>query len=93
MSAATVFCYVLNGNVSVVSDLGGQVTNVVCPHFVRLSHRCQLKDGNLGFFGGIVARASDIALGSRAIYCEFGDPNAAPVADLSRNLSGGGRNK
>ena len=83
MSASTCFCHVLDGNVSVVSDLEGKVTNVVCPEFFRLSNRCMKKTRDLGFFAGLAARATDVLSGSRAIFCEFTDPEDSPMSKFS----------
>ncbi len=45
MSASQVHCFVLDGQVSIVSDLNGNVTNVVCPMFDRVDYTCQIKMG------------------------------------------------
>lgn len=75
MSANTVYCHVLGGNVTVVSDLNGQVTNVVCPMFYRITHGCQKKNEETGLLGLIARKFADNAAGSRLAYCEFGNPN------------------
>ena len=85
MSANTVLCHVLGGNVTVVSDLDGNVTNVVCPEFARLTHGCYKKNRELGLVGMIAGKMADQLTGStRAAYCEFGDPRASPVSALVR---------
>lgn len=86
MSASTCFCYVLDGDVTVVSDLSGSVTNVVCPEFFRLSHRCMKKTRDFGFWSGAAARAADLVTGSRGIFCEFGDPDQSGMAKLGSIL-------
>ena len=75
MSATTVYCHVLQGNVTVVDDLNGNVKNVVCPQFNRVTHGCYLKSGDVGFLGNVLRKVVDKAIDTRASYCEFGDPN------------------
>lgn len=75
MSASTVNCYILGGNVRVVSDLNGKVTNVICEHFVRLNHiwgiKAQQFDAPLS---GALSAAVDCLTGSRSVFCEFTEP-------------------
>lgn len=87
MSASTVKCYVLGGDVTVVSDLTGNVTNVICPEFFRLSHRCEKKTRELGTGLGLAARAADLLTGSRAIYCEFGNPDDSTIKKATESIS------
>ena len=75
MSTSSVRCYVLGDDVGVVSDLNGKVTNVICPHFIRLNHMCALKaqqtDGALETaIGSILDRHA----GTRTLFCEFTEP-------------------
>lgn len=84
MSANTVYCHVLEGNVAVVSDLTGNITNVVCPEFVCLTHGCLKKNRELGTVGMILGKALDIVTGSRAEYCEFGNPENSFVRSIVR---------
>jgi hypothetical protein len=74
MSANTVYCHILRGNVTVVSDLEGKVTNVVCPEYERITHACQLKRRDSGFLGNVVKGMADRLAGTRAKYCEFSEP-------------------
>jgi hypothetical protein len=75
MSSSTVHCYVLGGDVGVVSDLNGKVTNVICPHFLRLNHSCALKIQETdGVLGGVLASLSDRLTGTKVMFCEFADP-------------------
>ncbi len=74
MSASSVHCYVLGGDVSVVSDLQGNVTNVVCPEFARLTHGCLKKNRESGLIGLVVRKTLDQAVGTRSAYCEFAEP-------------------
>lgn len=53
MSANTVYCHILKDNVTVVTNLNGDVTNIVCPEFWRFNHGCQKKTESLGFLGSI----------------------------------------
>lgn len=75
MAASTVYCHVLEGNVTVVSDISGNITNVVCPHFSRITHGCLKKTENLGFIGTVIGKVADQVANTRAQYCEFGDPH------------------
>ena len=79
MSASTVFCYVLPGDVGVVADLNGQVTNVVCPEFIRLNHMCTRKAQERSSAGTLLGAAaivlSDRTLGTRMAFCEFSKPH------------------
>lgn len=74
MSTSTVHCHILGGNVSVVSDLNGNVTNVICPEFLRINHMCMIKmreaEGVAGGLGAILDRLA----GTRTVFCEFTEP-------------------
>ena len=74
MSASTVHCHVLGGDVSVVSDLAGNVTNVVCPEFLRLNHACLKKNRESSFVGLALKKLADLTTGTRGSYCEFARP-------------------
>lgn len=86
MSASTVRCHILEGDVTVVSDLAGSVTNVICPEFNRLTHTCHKKRHDQGFLTNIAARVADRLSGSRANYCEFSGPDDSPVTDWVEGL-------
>ena len=79
MAASTVHCHVLGGDVTVVTDLSGNVTNIVCPEFNRLTYTCHRKKDDQGFFANIASRVADRLAGTRANYCEFADPNTSPT--------------
>ena len=86
MPASTVRCYVLGGDVTVVADMNGIVTNVVCPEFDRLTHGCLKKGRESSFLGLLIAKVADKASGvTRGGHCEFGDPLQNP---MSRALRG-----
>lgn len=74
MSASNVYCHILGRNVSVVSNLNGSVTNVICPKFFRLTHGCMQKDSKSGFLSLFLKKVADITTGTRASYCEFVEP-------------------
>jgi hypothetical protein len=74
MSTSTVHCHILGGNVSVVSDLNGQVTNVICPEFLRINHMCTKKVGESDGAAGILGAALDRIAGTRTVFCEFTKP-------------------
>ena len=86
MSASTVKCHVLNGDVSVVSDLNGKVTNVVCPQFSRFDHTCNLKTQDVGLIGRLASRAADKFGGQKMTACEFIDPNDSAVARFADSI-------
>ena len=88
MSASTVYCHVLKGNVTVVTDLNGHVTNVVCPEFSRLSHGCGIKRSNSSLLGIVVKRMSDVSFGTRGNICEFAGNEDSPAAQLGKYLGG-----
>jgi len=77
MPAETVFCHVLGGSVTVVTDLNGTVTNVVCPAYSRVFQTCEKKGETSGFLGRVAKRMMDKQLGTRERFCEF-----APQDDL-----------
>ena len=80
MSASTVHCHILNGNVTVVSDLEGKVTNVVCPEFSRLTFQCLLKVRDTKIVGGVASRVMDRLTGTRQVVCEFVNADDSPSA-------------
>jgi hypothetical protein len=88
MSANSVYCHVLKGTVTVVSDLNGRVTNIVCPKFWRLTHGCAIKRENSSVLGVLLKRHKDIAFGTRDNMCEFAEDDASPAAKLGKKLRG-----
>ena len=85
MSAAQVQCHVINDQVSVVSDLAGKVTNVVCPQFDRVTFACMAKPGTAttGLAFGI-GRIMDRLAGTKNSTCEFANANDSPTAQAAR---------
>jgi len=75
MSADKVYCHILGGDVTVITDINGDVKNVVCPQFERVTHSCYKKSRNTGFLGNVLKKIADKAIDTRASYCEFGDPD------------------
>ena len=86
MSASSVYCYILQGDVTVVSDTDGRVTNVVCPHFWRLTHGCNLKGNSAGFMSYLAGKIADKVAGTRVAHCEFGEPTDNPTARMVRRF-------
>jgi hypothetical protein len=86
MSANSVHCHVLGGQVTVITDLAGNVTNVVCPEFSRLTHACRIKTSQQGLTGMFFAKLADRLAGTRANYCEFGNPDDSPTTHLVRDI-------
>ncbi len=80
MSTSTVYCYVLEDNISVVSDLKGNVTNVVCPQFNRITFVCNIKKQEKGFLTQVLSRGLDKYAGTKITHCEFADPKDSPLA-------------
>jgi len=74
MSTNTVYCHILGGNVTIVSDLNGKVTNVVCPEYNRITHTCGLKRKDSGFFANVAKGMTDRLTGTKMKYCEFDEP-------------------
>lgn len=76
-------CYVLGSEVSLVSDLNGQVKNIICPHYLRMTGTCMLRiqetaeESGGGFIASLLLtvakKLADRNLGTRANYCEFKD--------------------
>jgi len=89
MSAATVLCHVLNGEVTVVSDLQGNVTNVICPMFDRLTFHCAIKIQGKGAVGLGISRIADRLSGTKIVVCEFADASNSTSARISKHLTGG----
>ena len=86
MPAETVRCFVLNGNVTVVTNIDGKVTNVVCEHFARLTHNCMLKVKDSGIAGRFSRRLADRLTGTRASVCEFGEPENSASAKAAEAI-------
>lgn len=83
MSSSTVHCHVLGGQVTVVSGMDGEVTNVICPQFFRPNRSCVLKKAGKGFVTSVLSVLLDKVTGSREYYCEFCRPIEGP-ADMFR---------
>lgn len=74
MAVTTTHCYVLGDDVTVISNQNGEVTNVVCPKFARLTHGCLKKGEDTGFIALVIKKASDQAFGTKGSCCEFAEP-------------------
>jgi hypothetical protein len=88
VSASSVHCHVLGGQVTVITDLAGHITNVVCPEFHRLTHACGIKESQHGAIATIVAKVADRLAGTRANYCEFSNPEDSPTTQFVRGIQG-----
>lgn len=86
MSANTVYCHVLGSNVSVISDLNGRVTNVICPEFARLTHSCMIKYSKSGGIAHGFKRAMDRMTDTRNSHCEFVDTGDSPITKFVEGL-------
>ena len=74
MAIQSVYCRVLQGHVTVVADLEGGVTRVVCPHYQEPSGVCQLKrDAETGGpLSNFLDRVSEATLDQRSVRCHLG---------------------
>lgn len=86
MAANSVHCHILGGQVTVITDLAGNVTNIVCPEFSRLTHACGIKVSQQGPVVMLFAKLADRLTGTRANYCEFGNPDDSPTTQLVREI-------
>jgi F420-0:gamma-glutamyl ligase-like protein len=84
MGASTVRCHVLGDDVTVVTDLAGQVVNVICPKFRRLTYNCEKKLEGAGVVGTFLGRLADRTTGSKAVVCEFIDAAGSLTARLAK---------
>ncbi len=71
MSASQVQCHVLEGQVSVVADLNGNITNVICPKFDRFAYTCSIKKESGGLLKQIAGRITDRAVGMKVTTCRI----------------------
>ena len=84
MPAQKVACYVLGSDVTVVDDINGDVQNVVCPEFNRVTCKCEKKREQRGSLKNGVLGALDRLSGARNVYCEFIDPEKGIAATISK---------
>jgi hypothetical protein len=84
MGASTVRCHVLGDDVTVVTDLAGQVVNVICPKFSRPTYNCKKKLEDVGVLGVVVRRVVDRTTGSKVVVCEFIDAAGSLSARLAQ---------
>lgn len=88
MSASTVYCHVLQGNITAVTDIDGNVKNIVCPPFWCLTHGCKIKRSQSSVLGIITKRLKDVKLVTRENICEFAGSEDSSAAKLGKSLSG-----
>jgi hypothetical protein len=88
MSASQVQCHVLGGQVSVVADLNGNITNVICPKFDRFAFTCSIKKDSAGFLKQLAGRMADRGLGMKVTACEFANPDDSPSARIAGGVTG-----
>ena len=87
MSANSIYCHILGANVSVVSSLNGEVTNVICPQFSRMTHGCLLKFNEAGGSLGYAARrAADQLVDTRGAHWEFVEVGKSPVSRFAHRI-------
>jgi hypothetical protein len=83
--AETVNCHILDGPITVMTDVDGSATNVICPQFVPATCKCRLKTESTGVIGYVVGHLIDRATGSRNLFCEFKNPkDGSPMTHLIR---------
>ncbi len=88
VSASQVQCYVLGGQVSVVADLNGNITNLICPKFDRFAFTCAIKKEPAGFFVQLAGRMVDRGMGMKVTACEFANPDDSPSARIAGGIVG-----
>jgi hypothetical protein len=73
MAIRTVHCHVLQSNISVVTDLEGNVTRVICPVYDDATSSCGLKRSasSGGPLSTLLARVSEDTLANRTVHCDF----------------------
>jgi len=71
MSASTVYCHILNDNITIITDMDGNVKKVACPQLNDITTTCYVKFDNQGFAKNLLARYVDVQLGTKYNYCEF----------------------
>lgn len=72
MGSNTYYCHILEGQVTIISDIYGNVTRVVCPEINRATNTCMKKYGSsIPFITTIPKRLMDESVGTRTLYCEF----------------------
>ena len=73
MVTEIVRCHILQGNVTQVTDLEGQVVHLICPEYVPSTRQCRIKQEGAG--GGpssqMVSRAASGTLTDATTRCEM----------------------
>jgi hypothetical protein len=69
-------CHIIGEDVSVIADVQGVATNVLCRYFTRGTYGCKHKTRNTedGTIKGIAKVLVDNIVDSRMTYCEFTGP-------------------
>jgi hypothetical protein len=72
MAIKTVRCHVLQAPVTVVTDLEGTITHVICPEYKEPTGICRLKRGAemSGPLSRLLERVSEDTLDTRTHRCE-----------------------
>lgn len=73
MAITSVHCSVLQGNVTRVTDLEGNVTQVICPEYEEPTGICRLKQGATegGPLSQLLERVSEDTLATRGAQCDL----------------------
>ncbi len=76
-------CHIIDMEVSVITDVQGVVTNVLCKYFTRGTYGCKHKiennkDGNIKT---LVKVLLDNIVDSRTTYCEFTGPRRSLLSN------------
>lgn len=71
MPIKSVHCHVLQGNVTVVTDLEGSVERIICPKYEDQTGTCRLRKEALrgGPLSQLLERVEETSLDSRATKC------------------------
>jgi hypothetical protein len=73
MAIKSTRCAVLGGDVSVVTDFEGKVTEVICPQYEAMTGACRLKVQALegGPLAQLLERVSEHGLDTRSTRCHL----------------------
>jgi hypothetical protein len=73
MAMSSVHCPVLGAHVTLIADLEGNVTRVICPEYESADASCRLKAEALkgGRLAQLLERVSEETLSSRTTLCQL----------------------
>lgn len=72
MASNSHYCHVLEDQITIISDIHGNVTKIVCPEINRVTNTCMKKYGSsVPLITTIPKRLMDEMTGTRTLYCDF----------------------